>query len=105
MEAVSNFTKWVRGEEQLTLYDPRPVPQKLSLIGLGGSVAGNVRAEVVVVKNKDELDKLGDKVKGKIVLFNKVWTTYGETVTYRVWGASYAAKYGAVGVLVRSVTP
>jgi len=35
----------------LTLYDPRPVPQKLALIGLGGSVAGDIKAEVLVVKN------------------------------------------------------
>jgi len=46
-----------------------------------------------------------DKAKGKIVCFNNAWTTYGETVTYRVNGASIAAKYGAVAVLVRSVTP
>lgn len=26
-------------------------------------------------------------------------------VEYRVWGASHAAKYGALGALVRSVTP
>jgi len=35
------------------LYEPRPVPTKLNLIGLGGSVSGNIRTEVVVVKNKD----------------------------------------------------
>ncbi len=52
LEPVANFTKWVRGTESLTLYDPRPVPTKLNLIGLGTSVSGNVRAEVIVVKNK-----------------------------------------------------
>jgi carboxypeptidase Q len=57
------------------------------------------------VKNSSELEKVKDKVKGKIVCFNNEWTTYGQTVDYRVSGASYAAKYGAVGVLVRSVTP
>lgn len=52
---MTNFTKWIRGEEQLTLYEPRPVATKLSLIGLGGSVSGNIRTEVVVVKDKTEL--------------------------------------------------
>jgi carboxypeptidase Q len=51
LEPVTNFTKWIRGEEQLTLYEPRPVPTKLALIGLGSTVSGNVRAEVVVVRN------------------------------------------------------
>ncbi len=40
LEQVKNFTKWVRGKESLTLYDPRPTPSKLDVIGLGGSVAG-----------------------------------------------------------------
>jgi len=70
LESVTNFTKWIRGEEQLTLYEPRPVPQKLALIGLGGTVSGNVKAEVIVVKNYSELDSVKDKVKGKIVCFN-----------------------------------
>jgi carboxypeptidase Q len=87
------------------MYEPRPVPTKLGLIGMGGSVSGNVKAEVVVVKDYDELDKLGDKVKGKIVCYNNKWTTYGQTVTYRSRGAIAAAKYGAVGVLIRSVAP
>jgi len=33
------------------------------------------------------------------------FTTYGETVMYRVIGADRASQYGAIGVLVRSVTP
>lgn len=40
LEQVKNFTKWVRGKESLTLYEPRPTPTKLDVIGLGGSVAG-----------------------------------------------------------------
>jgi hypothetical protein len=52
------------------LYEPRPVPQKLALIGLGGTVSGNVKTEVIIVKNYSELDSVKDKVKGKIVCFN-----------------------------------
>lgn len=58
LEQVKNFTKWVRGEESLTLIQPRPDPTPLSVIGLGGSVSGfvflvfrNVTAEVVVARN------------------------------------------------------
>ena len=40
LEEVKNFTKWVRGNETLTLYSPRPFPQKLGIIGLGSSVSG-----------------------------------------------------------------
>jgi len=40
LEPVVNFTKWVRGNESLTLYSPRPTPSPLKLIGLGGSVSG-----------------------------------------------------------------
>ena len=40
LEEVKNFTKWARGKESLTLYDPRPFPQKLGVIGLGSSVSG-----------------------------------------------------------------
>lgn len=44
LEPVSNFTKWVRGEESLTLMSPRPYPTKLDVIGLGGSVSGDIEA-------------------------------------------------------------
>lgn len=54
-EPVRNFTKWVRGKESLTLYSPRPTPQKLNLIGLGGTIAGNVKADAIVFRSFDEL--------------------------------------------------
>jgi len=64
---------------------------------------GNVTAEVVVVKSFAELDKLGNSVAGKIVCYNQGWTNYDEGVDYRDQGPSYASKYGAVGVILRSV--
>jgi hypothetical protein len=33
------------------MYEPRPVPTKLGVIGMGGSVSGNVKADVIVVKD------------------------------------------------------
>jgi carboxypeptidase Q len=97
---------WVRGEESLELVEP--VGRKLSMLGLGnseGTPPEGVTAEVVVVRSFDELEALGEKVRGRVVLYNVPFTTYGETVAYRGVGASRAAKYGAVAALVRSVTP
>jgi carboxypeptidase Q len=97
---------WVRGEESLELLEPAPRP--LPMLGLGNSVGtppGGVTAEAVVVRNFDELEALGEKARGKVVVYNVPFTTYGQTVAYRGAGASRAAKYGAVAALVRSVTP
>jgi carboxypeptidase Q len=44
-------------------------------------------------------------VRGKIVLFDVPFTSYGETVRFRTDGAIEAAKLGAVASLIRSVTP
>lgn len=97
---------WVRGEESLEMISP--VPRKLTMLGLGNSVgtpAEGITAEVVVVRNFDELDRLGEKVSGKIVVYNAPFSSYGATVSYRTAGPSRAARYGAVASLVRSVTP
>lgn len=97
---------WVRGEESLELITP--VPRKLTMLGLGNSVATpteGIAAEAVVVRNFDELDALGEQVRGKIVVYNVPFTNYGATVRYRSAGASRAARYGALAVIVRSITP
>ena len=97
---------WVRGRESASLL--LPTPHRVNLLGLGGSVGtpeGGLTADVVVVGSFDELDKLGDAAKGKIVLFDVPYQGYGRTVAYRHDGASKAAKYGAVAALVRSVGP
>ncbi len=97
---------WVRGEESLEMIMPRPM--KLAMLGLGNSVAtpaDGITAEIVVVRNFAELDALGERVRGKIVVYNAPFTSYGATVQYRGFGASRAARYGAAAVLVRSITP
>ena len=97
---------WVRGEESLEML--APVSQKVTVLGLGNSVgtpAAGITADAVVVRNFAELDKLGERVRGKIVVYNAPFTSYGATVQYRLQGASRAARHGAVAALVRSITP
>lgn len=98
--------KWVRGRESLTLVEP--VPQPLVMLGLGNSVGTppeGITADVLVVRNFDDLDKRAAEVKGKIVLFNVPFTNYGQTVPYRTTGPSRAVRHGAVATLVRAVGP
>ena len=98
--------RWVRGQESIEMIEP-PL-HVLPMLGLGGSVGtgpAGVEADVMVVVNGDELARRSSEAKGKIVLFNVPYTTYGETVTYRSGGARMAAQHGAVASLVRSVGP
>ena len=99
--------KWVRGAESAQLLAPENKP--LHMLGLGMSVGtpkGGITADVVVVQDFDQLQKLGaDGVRGKIVLYNEKWVNYGATGQYRRAGPSIAAGMGAVAVLLRSVTP
>ncbi|HET6527679.1 MAG TPA: M28 family metallopeptidase, partial [Balneolaceae bacterium] len=95
---------WVRGEESATLIAPRK--KNLPMLGLGGSIGtpeGGIKAEVLVVGSFDELHEKADQAKGKIVVYNVPFTTYGETVEYRYRGAIEAAKVGAVASLIRTV--
>ncbi len=113
---------WVRGEETAALVQfpgqAAGTTQKVVLTALGGSVATppeGLTAEVVVVRDFDELKSLGkEKVSGKIVLFNYPFDqrmaaqgrggeAYGQAVVYRGNGPSAAARLGAVAALVRSV--
>jgi len=104
---------WVRGYEAASMIEPRIEP--FFILGLGGSVGtgpDGITAEVVVAEDEDALNALGEKARGKIVLFNKVMPPYdpeegahyGATVKYRSQGAQLAAAKGAVACLVRSVT-
>jgi carboxypeptidase Q len=97
---------WVRGAESAELLEPRPL--RLPMLGLGGSIATppeGITAEVLVVSDFAELEARGAEARGKIVLFDAPFTSYGETVQYRGNGAVAAARHGAVASLIRSVTP
>ena len=97
---------WVRGAESLEL--TAPVNRKLSMLGLGNSVGTGpegITAEAVVVRSFEELDRLGEAVRGKILVYNVPFVSYGATVAYRLTGASRAARYGAVAAVVRSIAP
>ena len=97
---------WVRGEESAEMLEPKH--QKLPMLGLGGSVATpkkGITAPVLVVKSFEDLKRHAREARGKIVLFNVPFVSYGQAVAYRTKGASEAAKAGAVASLIRSVTP
>jgi carboxypeptidase Q len=97
---------WVRGEESAELV--APVRRRLPMLGLGGSVGTppeGITAEVLVVASFDELESRRAEARGRIVVFDVPFTTYGETVRYRGTGAVAAARAGAVASLIRSVTP
>jgi hypothetical protein len=88
--------------------------QPLAVLALGNSMGSNgmIEAEVLAVANFDELEKRKDEVKGKIVYFHSVFDetkiqtfkAYGESGVYRRSGASRAAKYGAVGIMIHSLS-
>jgi carboxypeptidase Q len=98
--------RWERGKESLELMNPRQT--SLAMLGLGGSIGTGKRglvAPIVPVRDFADLAAKADLVRGKIVLFNVPFTTYGATVQYRVKGAVAAAKAGAVAAIIRSVGP
>jgi Zn-dependent M28 family amino/carboxypeptidase len=107
---------WVRGEKEIGRVASTIESTSVAITALGGSIATSkdgITAEVVEVKDFDELKKLGVKgVKGKIVFYNHPFDVkmilpfqmYGEAVKYRYAGASEAARYGAVASIVRSMT-
>jgi carboxypeptidase Q len=104
---------WERGKSESCSITN--LKKKLSVLALGGSIATppeGITAEVIEVKNFEELSKRKKEAKGKIVFFSRAldqgqintMAGYGGAVDQRVDGASEAAKYGAIGVVIRSIT-
>lgn len=105
--------RWVRGKESAEMIKPRTL--EIFMLGLGGSVGTppeGITAEVISVRDEAELASLGERARGKIILFDNPMpqytveqgAQYGTSVRFRGRGASLAAERGAVACLVRSVT-
>ncbi len=106
---------WVRGKKEFAGFRTQQgiAGPEFDVLAIGNSVGTGdkgVFAKVIEVKNFAELDKRKDEVKGKIVFYNYPFNktllrgAYGDAVRYRSNGASMASKYGALAVIVRSVT-
>ncbi|MBD0779107.1 M20/M25/M40 family metallo-hydrolase [Maribacter sp. ANRC-HE7] len=108
--------KWVRGTPEFAYVETAPgITTDLPICALGGSVATplqGIKASIVEVNGIEELKLLGPgKISGKIVFFNKpmdptelnTFKSYSGCVDQRYAGAKEAAKFGAVGVIVRSL--
>jgi hypothetical protein len=106
--------KWVRGEKETAFILENKTKIAVPIAALGGSVAtskNGLTAEVIEVQGIEDLKKWGDKIKGKIVFYNRpmdptfieTFKSYGGCVDQRYAGAKEAAKFGAVGTIVRSM--
>ena len=108
---------WVRGgkdEAFFNLYMKKNLA-RLDVLALGNSIgtgSKGISAEVIEVGSFDELEAKKDLLKGKIVFYNykfnptfvNTFQSYGDANKYRGQGPSRAAKYGAVAVIVRSMS-
>jgi len=109
---------WKRGgkdQAAVVVQNGKKTNRALDVLALGNSFGTGGKplvAEVVAVQDFDEMEAKKDQLKGKIVYFNnkfnptniQTFKSYGEAGQYRRSGPSRAAKYGAVGVMIRSLT-
>ncbi len=108
--------KWVRGKEKCRVTSSVHGRKDLAITALGLSVGTpekGLTSKVIEVHDFDELKALGTQnIQGKIVFFNRPFdnkavnsfAAYGGAVNQRTAGPSEASKYGAVAVIVRSMT-
>ncbi|WP_282086326.1 M20/M25/M40 family metallo-hydrolase [Aquimarina algiphila] len=108
--------KWTRGVTEFAYIETEPgVTTNVPICALGGSVPtpiGGIKASIIEVKGLEELSALGkEQIEGKLVFYNRpmqadlieTFRAYGGCVDQRYSGAAEAAKYGATGVIVRSM--
>jgi len=108
---------WIRGKEEIARITKSKTlgSYEMKSTALGNSIGtgeNGVLGQVVEVKSLEEVEQLGrDKIEGKIVFYNRpmdntrinTFGAYGGAVDQRSLGHNIAAKYGATGVLVRSM--
>ena len=108
--------KWIRGNPEFAYIETAPgKTTPVNLCALGGSIStplGGIKAHVLEVQSIDQLKKTPrDSIKGKIVFFNRpmqadiisTFEAYGGCVNQRYDGAKEAARFGAIGAIVRSM--
>ncbi len=107
--------KWERGAPEKVWIAGPDGNIDVPVCALGGSIAttaDGITAPVIEVQGLEDLAKYGEgQIKGKIVFYNRpmqadliqTFSAYGGCVDQRYSGAREAAKYGAVGVIVRSM--
>ena len=107
---------WVRGTEKCRVSSSANGRRDLSITALGlsvGTTQKGITSKVIEVHDFEELKTLGiQNIQGKIVFFNRPFdnklinsfAAYGGAVNQRTTGPSEAAKYGAIAVIVRSMT-
>jgi carboxypeptidase Q len=107
---------WERGFEQCRIVSAKMGTEDLTIAALGLSVGTSddgLISKVIEVHDFEELKSLGKKnIEGKIIFYNRpadnklinTFAGYGGAVNQRTQGASEAAKFGAVAVIVRSAT-
>jgi Zn-dependent M28 family amino/carboxypeptidase len=111
---VEPFTvkAWARGEEAAEVVGP--VPQKLQILGLGGSAPtprGGITAPIVLFRTYQAmLDQPPGSLTGKIAVVTQAMpraqdgSGYGAVNAQRFLGPAEAAKRGAAAYLVRSLS-
>lgn len=109
---------WDRGgkDEARALYGKKsPVSKSLDVVALGNSMGTGTKgiaADIIEVKSFNDLEEKKESIKGKIVFYNykfidtyvSTFLAYRDAGQYRGAGPSRAAKYGALGVIVRSMS-
>ena len=107
---------WVRGKTELVSWkNKKGSIINVNCTALGGSVGTNgvLKGDLIEINNWNQLEEYGEKlIKGKIVFFNRPMNptyistgmAYGNCVDQRHNGASRAVEYGAIAVIVRSMT-
>lgn len=107
---------WVRGtKEEGWFKTPDNELHKVNMLALGGSIGtnGTMSAEIVMFRNRQELQVADPRnIEGKIVFLAQpmdqkminAFRAYGACYPIRGHGAVDAAKKGAVGVIIRSLS-
>lgn len=108
---------WQRGGKDfasVVSVNGKAMNRPIAALALGNSLGskGLIEAELLAVADFDELEKRNAEVKGKIVYYHSMFDptiiqtfgAYGKAGVYRSTGASRAAKYGAVGVMLHSLS-